>query len=251
MTGCLLPAAPGTLHDPLEAQYHGRPQGRLQSQHQVSLALILTALFILGLGVLLWCRRRRSPQVQLVPQVGAPGPVWEWGLGASWVRLGHRMDTRPRELAPMWLRGVGCRGPRAEALHQTTLAGPGPQALAASPGHPGGQLGGWVGAGLPGDPGCVAGAVCAGVCECVCYTGMSERFLAHPHPAPDSPPPRRVGSELRKEWTLARSVKKHTWRPGRPLRPRPDGATSTGWSRAQQGALLAHSTRLADMSPRW
>lgn len=68
MTGCLLPAAPGTLHDPLEAQYHGRPQGRLQSQHQVSLALILTALFILGLGVLLWCRRRRSPQVQLVPQ---------------------------------------------------------------------------------------------------------------------------------------------------------------------------------------
>lgn len=62
------PPAPGTLHDPLEAQYHGRPQGRLQSQHQVSLALILTALFILGLGVLLWCRRRRSPQVQLVPQ---------------------------------------------------------------------------------------------------------------------------------------------------------------------------------------
>lgn len=60
--------APGTLHDPPEAQSHGQPQGQLQSQHQVLLALVLTALFILGFGMLVWYRRRRSPQLQLVPQ---------------------------------------------------------------------------------------------------------------------------------------------------------------------------------------
>lgn len=46
-------------------------------------------------------------------------------------------------------------------------------------------------------------------------------------------------------------MKKPTWCPGPPLDPRPYEATSTRWSQAQQGALLAHSTRLADMSPRW
>lgn len=79
--GCLLPAAPGTLHDPLEAQTHSQPQGQFQSQLQVTLVLVLTTLFILG--VLVWRRRCCSPQLQLVPQVGAPGLVWKWGLGRS------------------------------------------------------------------------------------------------------------------------------------------------------------------------
>lgn len=121
------------------------------------------------------------------PTGGGSRPGLGVGVGGELGEARTPHGYSGRELAPMWLRGVGCRGPRAEALHQTTLAGPGPQALAASPGHPGGQLGGWAGAGLPGDPGCVAGAVCAGVCERVCYMGVSE--CAHTFPRPPSSRP--------------------------------------------------------------
>ncbi|XP_039715396.1 secreted and transmembrane protein 1 [Pteropus medius] len=68
----------GTLHDPLEAQTHSQPQGQFQSQLQVTLVLVLTTLFILG--VLVWRRRCCSPQHQLVPQM-------------SWFRAEKRVDT--------------------------------------------------------------------------------------------------------------------------------------------------------------
>lgn len=59
----------GTLDDLLEAQSHSQAQDQVQSQHRVTLVVVLTALCILGLCALVWFRRCRSPKFQLLPQV--------------------------------------------------------------------------------------------------------------------------------------------------------------------------------------